>query len=130
MNTIQKIATGIVNFINDILVPLVFALAFAFFLYGVFRYFFLGAADPKNREEGKKFVLWAVIAFAVMISVWGIVRVLAGTFGFEGQSRPCLPTFKGEANCANGSSSGGYELPSDVFQSAEQERQLLEQQGR
>lgn len=107
MKTINEIAQGILNLINDVLVPLVFALAFAFFLYGVFKYFFLGAADEKKRAEGRQFVMWAIIAFAVMVSVWGLVRVLAGTFSLDSASRPCLPTFTGkQSDCSTGSGGG------------------------
>lgn len=107
MKTINEIAEGIINLINGVLVPLVFALAFITFLFGVFKYFFAGAADEKKRSEGRQFIMWAIIAFAVMISVWGLVRVLAGTFSLDSASRPCLPTFTGkQLDCSTGNGGG------------------------
>ena len=116
MSALQNLAQTIIDFINNVLVPLIFALAFILFLYGVFKYFFLGATDPKKQTEGRKFVMWGIIAFAVMISVWGLVRLVAGTFGFGGETRPCLPTFTGTTNCTNsGGATGQPEnlLPTD-----------------
>lgn len=106
-STIDGIFSWFITFLNEVLVPLIFALAFLLFLFGVFKYFFSsGAKAEDNRKEGRKFVMWGVIAFAIMISLWGIVNVLVRTFNFDNQARPCLPTF-GNPNCENGSRSGG-----------------------
>lgn len=103
MQTINKLAQGLIDLINQVLVPLVFAVAFLLFLYGVFKYFFLGASDDSKRKEGRQFIMWSVIALAVMISVWGLVRVFAGTFSLDSETRPCLPTFTGgKTNCPAG----------------------------
>jgi len=83
----------IITFINDVMVPLVFAVAFIAFLWGVFNYFIVGGADEEKRETGKKFAMWGIIALFVMTSVWGLVNLLVGTFSFGGQTRPDVPTF-------------------------------------
>lgn len=98
-NTIGGLIEWFVVFINDTLIYLIFALAFLLFIWGVFKYFFgSGSSAEENRREGSKFILWGIIAFAIMISVWGIVNVLVNTFGFNQQSRPDLPCFDGN-NC-------------------------------
>jgi hypothetical protein len=68
----------IVPIIDAVIVPLLYALAFLFFLYGVARYFFSGKED--DRKEGRSFALWGIIALAVLFSVWGLVRVLLLSF--------------------------------------------------
>lgn len=83
----------IIDFINRVLVPFIFALAFALFLIGVFRFFFLRGADPKARTEGRGFIIGSIIAFAVMLSVWGLVRIITGTVPGLTQGQPNLPTF-------------------------------------
>lgn len=105
-NTADGLVGFVANFINNTLVYLIFALAFAFFLFGVFRYFFgSGKNAEENRREGGKFIVWSLIAFAIMISVWGIVNLLVNTFGFDRGSRPNLPCFEGnDCNSAPGSS--------------------------
>lgn len=111
-NTLTSLLSDFIGFINTILVPLVFALAFILFLFGVFKYFFAsGAKADEGRQEGKKFITWGIIALAVMISVWGLVNILVRTFGFEDESRPCLPTFSGDPNCPGQSSSNNPQIP-------------------
>lgn len=85
----------ILNFVDGTLVPVIFAIAFIVFIWGVFTYFIAGAGKEEKREEGKKFVMYALIGFVLMISLWGIVNLLVGTLGFERENRPCLPTFNG-----------------------------------
>lgn len=101
MDVIYRLASSIISIINDIFVPLVFAVSFVFFILGVFNYFFLNADNAEKRKEGQKFVGYGLAGFFLMISVWGIVRLLTGTFGFDGETRPCLPTFSGSPNCAD-----------------------------
>lgn len=85
---------AIIYFINTVLVPLVLALAFLMFVWGVFNYFIAGGASEEKRQEGQKFVLWSVIAFAVIFSVWGLVALLMNSFGFGGEYMPPLPRFQ------------------------------------
>jgi len=101
-NSTEGIVNWFITLINSSLVPLIFALAFLVFLFGVFKYFFsVGANAEENRQKGKQFIFWAVIAFAVMISVWGLVSILVRTVpGLQDQTRPCLPTFSGPCDPA------------------------------
>jgi TRAP-type C4-dicarboxylate transport system permease small subunit len=73
--------------VNETLIPLLLAIAFIVFLYGVFKYFILGGADEKSHEEGRQFVLWGVIAFVVITSVWGLVRVVINTVNLGDNSQ-------------------------------------------
>lgn len=87
--------TFVVSFINTVAIPLVFALAFIFFLFGIFQYFIAGGANEEKRETGKKFLIWGIIALAVMSSVWGLVNAVRSTFGFNdtnSTNQPKLPT--------------------------------------
>lgn len=79
INSVQDVAKFAIDFINNIAVPLVFAVAFLVFIYGVFTYFIAGAASDEKRETGRQFMLYGIIGFFVMISVWGLVRILTGT---------------------------------------------------
>ncbi len=82
----------ILYIINDILVPLIFALAFIVFLWGVFKAYILGGADETAREKGHQLILWGIIGFVVMISLWGLVNVVSNTFGLGGGFAPPPPT--------------------------------------
>jgi len=89
---ITNYSTGIQNVINDILVPVLLAIAFIVFLWGVYKYFILGAADSKSQEEGRAFVMWGVIGFVVILSVWGLINIVGTTLGLPlGGAAPFKP---------------------------------------
>lgn len=81
IGAISPYSSAIINVINGILVPVLMAVAFIVFLWGVYNYFILGAADEKKRTDGRQFVLWGVIGFVVLFSLWGLVNIVASTLG-------------------------------------------------
>ncbi|MDB5195093.1 MAG: hypothetical protein JWO84_277 [Parcubacteria group bacterium] len=64
----------IVPFVDTAVIPLLYVLAFLFFVAGVARYFFTGGEE--NRQKGKAFVLWGLIGMVAIFGIWGIVRLL------------------------------------------------------
>jgi len=72
------------------IIPLIFALAFMFFLWGVFK--FISANDPKTKQDAQKLVWWGIIGLFVMVSVWGIIRILGDTLGVDSTVVPALQT--------------------------------------
>jgi hypothetical protein len=91
VTTVQGLGRTIIEIINTVLVPLIFALAFIVFLWGVFQYFIAGAADEEKREGGKSLMIYGLIGFFVMVSVWGLVNLLTGTFNLR-TNPPQFPT--------------------------------------
>ena len=69
--------------IGSSVIPFIFALAVVMFIWGVVKYFIINADEEKKRAEGKQFMVWGIIALAVMLSVWGLVGVLKTTFGIN-----------------------------------------------
>lgn len=80
LNVIKPYSDAIIALINSFIVPVLFAIAFLTFLWGVYKYFILGAAEEKSREDGRQFILWGLIGFVVILSVWGLVGLVANTF--------------------------------------------------
>ena len=64
----------------DPIVQLLFALAIVYFIYGVFT-FMRKSDDPGERQTGGNHILWSTVGIFIMVSVWGIIRVLASTIG-------------------------------------------------
>jgi len=91
-SSVCGVASNIVYIINYILVPVLFALAFIVFLYGIARAYIFSGGDPGKVSEGHKLLMWGIIGFVVMISLWGLVNVVANTFGLGGSFAPILPT--------------------------------------
>ncbi|MBX2866718.1 pilin [Candidatus Kaiserbacteria bacterium] len=81
----------IIEFIDTTLVPLVFALAFIVFLWGVFTYFIRGGNDPEKQKEGKNLMLYGIVGFVIMVSVWGIVNLIANGLGYTTEQIYVLP---------------------------------------
>lgn len=75
------------NFINNVLIPLVFAIALLAFIYGAFKYFIatgLTSGDgADSRKEGTQLMLYSVIGFVLMVSIFGIVNLIANGLGFS-----------------------------------------------
>lgn len=90
-NNIVGVANTIIFLINDVAVPVLFAIAFIVFLYGVFKSYIWSRGDETAVEEGHKLILWGLIGFAVMISLWGIVNVVSATFGIRSDIVPSWP---------------------------------------
>lgn len=69
---------GFFNTVLNALIGLLITLAIIAFFYGLIKYLFTGATEGKS--EGLKVMLYGVITIFVMVSIWGIVRLLQSTF--------------------------------------------------
>lgn len=78
------------TFMNGTLVPAVFALAFLVFIWGMFKTFILGGHDEEKQGEGKQLMMYAILGFVIMISLWGIVTIIADSLGLQGGISPGL----------------------------------------
>jgi|CXWL01.1.fsa_nt_gi hypothetical protein len=83
VTSIQEAGGFIIDIINNVLVPVVFALAFIVFIFGVFRYFISGGHDEEARDKGKQLMFFGIIGFFVMVSVWGLVNIIVGSVGLN-----------------------------------------------
>lgn len=83
IDSAQSLARFVIDFINNIAVPLVFALSFIVFIVGVFYYFIAGAANDEKRGKGRSIMIYGIIGFVAMISVWGLVHILTGTIRLD-----------------------------------------------
>ncbi len=79
----------ITTFINNTLIPLVFGIALLVFVWGMFKFFIYNTEEEK--EKGKDLAIYAVVAFVLMVSIWGIVNLIAGGLGFSGEQIQNIP---------------------------------------
>ena len=85
--------------INDSIIPLIFALAVAMFVWGVVQFFILNADEEAKRAQGKQFMIWGIVALAVMLSVWGLVGILGSTLGINGSILPQVKPPGSSSSC-------------------------------
>lgn len=90
-------ADSIINLINRVLVPTLIAIAFIVFLWGVFKYFIWHGENEQEKAEGRKFALWGIIGFVIIVSVWGLVNIVMSTLGLTSNNAPPPPTIWGNS---------------------------------
>lgn len=81
--------SSLTNFINKveflIIKPLIILLtgaALLMFFWGLTQ-FILNAGSEEGRTKGKSHMLWGIIGLLIIVGVYGILRILGGTFGFQ-----------------------------------------------
>jgi hypothetical protein len=70
-------------FISKSVIPILFTVAIVFLVWGVVKFFIINSDEEAKRTQGKQFMIWGIVALAVMISVWGLVNILGGTFSLD-----------------------------------------------
>lgn len=86
MNNFAEFVSIIIGIINS-LVPVVFGLALLAFFWGVSLLLF-NASDAGKRDEGKRIIVWGIVALFIMVSIWGFVNLLTSTFFPSGGTTP------------------------------------------
>ena len=76
------IESKILPLILDPAVDLLIAAAVVLLLYGVVKYISSGD-NEEERKKGKDLIVYGIIGLFVMVSVWGLVNILTGTFGLS-----------------------------------------------
>lgn len=98
--------------IINTLFPALVGLAILFFFWGTAQFILNGSAD-KSREEGKKKMLWGVIALFVMVSIIGILNFIGNVFDITPQFLPGSSQSSGKGAIDQGGFSPGGDTPSD-----------------
>jgi uncharacterized membrane protein len=87
------------------LIPLAITAGVLYFIWGVIKY--ITAKDEEKQTEARSTMISGIIGLFVIISIWGLVRVVQKTFDIEGagsqldlqQDIPCVPGTPGANNC-------------------------------
>jgi len=77
----ERLVGALNEYIINPIIGLLFAAAMVLFLWGGVQ---LIIGSDTGRENGKRHLLWGIIGMFIMVSVYGILNLLAGTFGFGG----------------------------------------------
>ncbi len=89
----ETLVEGIQDVVN-LLIPLVIALGLLFFIWGLVQYI-AASGDEAAKEEGKRKMIWGVIALFVIVAVWGLVNLLAQLTGVDTGGSADLPAIPG-----------------------------------
>ena len=75
------------QFLNGV-IGLFITLAIVLFFWGLIRY--LWSIDSENAHEGLKIMFWGLICIFVMVSIWGIIKLLQNTLQVN-STDPVIP---------------------------------------
>ena len=92
--TTPKDFTELVKLITDyvnLVIPLIIGVAVVAFLWGVLSYI-MSAGNEEKRGEALKFISAGLVGLFVMVTVWGLVNILVGSFGLSSQ----IPTLNSQ----------------------------------
>lgn len=74
--------------ILDLLIPIFITIAVLFFFWGLIEYI---KGGPEDKDKGKFYMIWAVIALFVMVSIFGIIGLIGNTFDIRQGQTIILP---------------------------------------
>ena len=76
---VEEFLKDIADAILNPIIGLLFAIALLVFFWGIFQFVKSETVDSK-REEGKKKILWGVFGMFIMMSAYGLIQIILGTF--------------------------------------------------
>ena len=85
--------TGVISKLFELVnvaMPVVIGLALLFFFWGVAIYI-LNEGNAEKKGQGRSIMLWGVIAIFVILSIFGLVKMLQNTFTVGDQNAPEIP---------------------------------------
>lgn len=77
---VQSFMGRVNTYIFNPLVGLLFAVAMAYFIWGVLV-FIMNSDNDTERATGQRHMLWGIIGMFIMVAVYGIINIITGTFG-------------------------------------------------
>lgn len=80
MEKIYSILSKINTIIINPIIILLFAVAFIYFIYGVFEYLWKSHSDPAKMKEGRTHMAWGLFGMFIMISVFGLFKFMLNSF--------------------------------------------------
>ncbi len=82
----------IIGIVNGVLVPVIFTLAFIVLLWGLFQAFIIGASDTEAKDKGKNLIVYGIGGLVIMLTIWGLVHIITGSFSTTNSGPGKLPT--------------------------------------
>lgn len=74
----ESLATRLTQ-LGNLFIQILIALAVIWIIYNVIR-FIIKSDNPEERSTIGKAILWGIVGLFVILSIWGLVRILTNTF--------------------------------------------------
>ena len=79
-----------VKSLMDLFIPIFVTLGLLYFLVGLTEYIL--SSSEGGQTEGRNRIIYGILGLFVMVAVWGLVGVVANTFGIQGGGSVSLPS--------------------------------------
>ncbi len=89
-NGIKDVLKSSIDLLN-VMIRVIFALSIVYFFWGTSQ-FILHSDDQKSREDGRKKMIWGIVAIFVMVSIGGILVFIGGLVGIQPGTLPSTST--------------------------------------
>jgi len=111
--TVESTLNRVLGILNGVIF-LFITIAIVVFFWGLITYLAnIGGEDAA--KKGIQLMLWGIIALFVMVSVWGIIRLLQNTFGVGGnQTAIPVSTFQAQGGYGAGGAAGVINLSGGI----------------
>jgi len=77
--SVDSFVANLNRLIINPLIILLFALALAYFLWGMFE-FLSNQENEEKKTAGKKHMIWGIVGITIMMGVWFIMYLILDTF--------------------------------------------------
>ncbi len=103
-NPLKDYLTRAGGFIQTIIIPVLFGIAFLFFLINTVRFFIIGADNEEARSKAKTSTLYGLAAFVFLISIWAIIGMILEGLDLGRDTNPPCPDYikKQDGSCEGG----------------------------
>ena len=89
ITTLQGLLCKIAELLGAVL-PVLIALGVVLFVWGVIQY--VVGDDEEAKKKGRNRMIYGIIGLAVIIGLWGLVKIVTNTFGIENVENITFPT--------------------------------------
>ncbi|MCM2339256.1 MAG: hypothetical protein NDI62_02265 [Burkholderiales bacterium] len=81
--SVDSFVLNVNRMIINPIIALLFAAAFAYFLYGVFQ-FISNQDNEEAKIKGRDHIIWGILGIVIMMGVFTILDMIMNTFNIEG----------------------------------------------
>ncbi len=106
---LRQLVNQLIGLINQLII-LVAGLAVIVFIWSLIRYL-ATADDVEARKQWKAYMIYGVIAFAVITGLWGLTNAVLDLVGLTGTGIPQFPGGYGDIDQSPRPGEGGYNPP-------------------
>ena len=80
--TLQAFLAGLYAIVGTYIIPTIIFLCVVVFLFNVIRFFIWQSGSEAGRENARRYLVWSMVGFILVLALWGIVSLLLTSFGF------------------------------------------------